>query len=99
MAADDLDPAQLRSDGGKKRGEKRPEWTVETFVEAFVGDRPATRSAILDKAVQAGLSHWLADRLLRSADADGLVIRQGQGKRNEPFTYQRRTSSSGEGEQ
>jgi len=99
MAADDLDPAQLRSDGGKKRGEKRPEWTVETFVEAFVGDRPATRSAILDKAVQAGLSHWLADRLLRSADADGLVIRQGPGKRTEPFTYQRRSSSSGEGEQ
>jgi len=99
-AADDLDPTQMRSDGGKKRAEKKVEWTVETFVEAFVSDQqPTTRSVILDKAVQAGLSHWLADRLLRSADADGLVIRQGQGKRNEPFTYQRRTSSSGEGEQ
>jgi hypothetical protein len=54
MAADDLDPAQLRSDGGKKRGEKRPEWTVETFVEAFVGDRPATRSAISTRLCRPG---------------------------------------------
>jgi hypothetical protein len=88
-AADDLDPAQLRSEGGKKRSEKKAEWTVETFVEAFVSDRPATRSSILDRAVQAGLSHWLADRLLRSADADGLMVRQGAGSRNAPYTYQR----------
>ncbi len=86
--ADDLDPVQLKGDGGKKRSEKKDEWTVETFVQAFIGDQPATRSAILDKAVQTGLSHWLADRLLRSADTDGLVRRQGEGKRNEPFTYQ-----------
>lgn len=88
-AADDLDPAQLRSEGGKKRSEKKADWTVETFVEAFVSDRPATRSSILDRAVQAGLSHWLADRLLRSADADGLMVRQGAGSRNAPYTYQR----------
>ena len=88
-AADDLDPAQLRSDGGKKRGEKKAEWTVETFVEAFVGDVPATRSVILDKAVQAGLSNWLADRLLRAADNDGLVAREGTGSRTAPYTYQR----------
>ena len=88
-AADDLDPAQLRSDSGKKRAEKKAEWTVETFVEAFVGDVPATRSVILDKAVQAGLSNWLADRLLRSADNDGLVAREGTGSRTAPYTYQR----------
>ncbi|MCC7407529.1 MAG: AAA family ATPase [Phycisphaeraceae bacterium] len=87
--AEDLDPEQLKGDGGKKRGEKKDGWTAQTFVDAFVGDRPATRSSILDKAVEAGLSHWLADRLLRSADADGLVTRLGEGKRNEPFTYQR----------
>lgn len=87
--ADELDPSQLRSDSGKKRGEKKAEWTVETFVEAFVGDQPATRSAILDKAVQAGLSNWLADRLLRSADNDGLVAREGPGSRAAPYTYQR----------
>lgn len=88
-AADDLDPGQLRSDGGKKRTEKKAEWTVETFVEAFVGDVPATRSVILDKAVQAGLSNWLADRLLRAADNDGLVAREGTGSRTAPYTYQR----------
>lgn len=88
-AADDLDPAQLRSDSSKKRSEKKAEWTVETFVEAFVADQPATRSVILDKAVQAGLSNWLADRLLRSADNDGLVAREGTGSRTAPYTYQR----------
>ena len=90
--ADDLDPVQLRSESSKKRAEKKEEWTVEMFVEAFVSDQPATRSVILDKAVQAGLSHWLADRLLRSADSDGWLTRHGEGKRNEPFTYQRTTT-------
>jgi hypothetical protein len=88
-AADDLDPAQLRSEGGKKRGEKKDEWSPESFVEAFVDDEPATRSAIIGKAVRAGLSKWASDNLLRMADADGLMVRQGDGKRNEPFTYQR----------
>ncbi len=88
-AADDLDPAQLRSEGGKKRGEKKDEWSPESFVEAFVDDEPATRSAIIGKAVRAGLSKWASDNLLRMADADGLMVRQGDGKRNEPYTYQR----------
>ena len=51
-------------------------------------EQPATRSTILGRAVGAGLSKWAADNLLRIADADGLMLRQGQGKRNEPFTYQ-----------
>jgi hypothetical protein len=88
-AADDLDPAQLRSEGGKKRCEKKDEWSPESFVEAFVDDEPATRSAIIGKAVRAGLSKWASDNLLRMADADGLMVRQGDGKRNEPYTYQR----------
>ena len=58
-------------------------------MEAFVDDEPATRSAIIGKAVRAGLSKWASDNLLRMADADGLMVRQGDGKRNEPYTYQR----------
>ncbi|MBI1374081.1 MAG: AAA family ATPase [Phycisphaera sp.] len=87
--ADDLDPAQLRSDGGRKRSEKKDEWSPESFVEAFVDDEPATRSAIISKAIRAGLSRWAADNLLRTADSDGLVLRHGTGKRNQPSTYQR----------
>ncbi len=86
--ADDLDPEQLKGDSGKKKAEKKEEWTPETFVQAFVDEQPATRSTILGRAVGAGLSKWAADNLLRIADADGLMLRQGQGKRNEPFTYQ-----------
>jgi hypothetical protein len=88
-AADDLDPSQLRSEGGKKRGEKKDEWTPQAFVQAFVDGEPATRSSLIGKAVQAGLSRWAADNLLRMADADGLMHREGSGGRNSPFTYRR----------
>ena len=86
--ADDLDPSCLRGDNGRKRGDKK-DLTPGAFVEAFVNDTPATRSAIMAKAVSAGLSRWAADNLLRTADNDGLMVRQGSGKRNEPFTYRR----------
>lgn len=86
--ADDLDPACLRGENGRRRGDKK-DWTPGAFVEAFVNDTPATRSAIMGKAVSAGLSRWAADNLLRTADNDGLMVRQGSGKRNEPFTYRR----------
>ncbi|MCC7408385.1 MAG: AAA family ATPase [Phycisphaeraceae bacterium] len=85
--ADDLDPAQLKGDGGKKRGEQKEEWTPQAFVDAFVDDKPATRSSLISKAVQAGLSRWAADNLLRMADADGLMHREGTGSRTAPFLY------------
>lgn len=84
--ADDLDPACLRVENRRKRGDKK-ERTPGAFVEAFVNDTPATRSTILAEAVSAGLWRWAADNLLRTADNDGLMVRQGGGKRNEPFTY------------
>jgi len=52
-----------------------------------VGAEPATRSAILERAVTAGLSQWRADQLLRTADSDGLMVRTGGGKRSEPYLY------------
>ncbi len=87
--ADELDPEQLKGDGGKKKAEKKDEWTAQAFVEAFVPDQRTTRAVILAKAVDAGLSRWAADNLLRSADATGLIIREGEGKRNQPCFYQR----------
>ncbi|MCC6910052.1 MAG: AAA family ATPase [Phycisphaerales bacterium] len=90
-ADETLDSSQLLSQGGRSRSEpgKKDEWTPESFVEAFVDDEPATRSAIIGRAVRDGLSKWAADNLLRMADADGLLARNGDGKRNDPFTYQR----------
>lgn len=87
--AEDLDPEQLRVENNRKKAEKKEEWTPDAFVAAFVEAQPATRSAILGKALRGGLSRWAADNLLRLADADGLMIREGEGKRNEPFTYRR----------
>lgn len=92
-----LDPDQLRSESGRQRSEKKDEWSPESFVEVFINDEPATRSAIIGRAVRAGLSKWAADNLLRMADADGLLVRNGDGKRNDPFTYQRGTGSPPEG--
>lgn len=87
--ADDLDPEQLREGGSKKRAEKKEEWSPDAFVATFITDEPATRSAILSKAIAAGLSRWSADNLLRTADSDGLLLKTGEGKRTQPCTYQR----------
>ena len=80
------DPSALKSDKGGKRSDK-PQHTPTSFVEAFVHAEPATRSAILERAVEGGVSQWRADQLLRTADGDGLMVREGSGKRNEPYTY------------
>ncbi|MCL2645416.1 MAG: AAA family ATPase [Phycisphaerales bacterium] len=85
--ADELNPEELRVDKGKKKAEKKEQWTPQAFVDAFIDDQPVTRSAILTKAIDAGLSRWLADNLLRAADADLLVTRHGEGKRGQPCTY------------
>ena len=96
-SANDLDPAQLRSDKTKKRGQKKDEWTAQSFIDAFVDDTPAVRTSIIAKAVDAGMSRWAADNLLRAADNDGLLLRHGSGQRNEPYTYQRAVTHTNRG--
>ncbi|MDZ4198008.1 MAG: AAA family ATPase, partial [Kiritimatiellia bacterium] len=88
-----LDPTCLRgrSSGGAKK--EKPSWYPESFVSAFITPEPSTRSEIIERAVRGGLSQWSADKLLRDADRDGLVDRQGEGKRSEPYTYRRRASA------
>ncbi|MEL6499748.1 MAG: AAA family ATPase [Planctomycetota bacterium] len=81
-----LDPAELKNEKGGKKKEKA-QHTPQTFVKTFVNGVPSTRSVILERAVQAGVSQWRADQLLRTADSDGLMIREGDGKRNAPFLY------------
>jgi len=95
--ADDLDPTKLRSERPRKahRGEEakevkeaKPEvtWDEKRFAAAFITSTPKTRDAILSEANAAGLSDWKAERLLRRAEALGLVYRWGNG-RNRPSTY------------
>jgi len=81
-----LDPADLKSARGGKRKDK-PEHILRAFVEAFVEAEPATRSTIIERATKSGLSFWYADRSLRAADCDGIIIRTGTGKRNDPYLY------------
>lgn len=86
--ADDLDPEQLRSaTDARRQTDARDEWTPQAFVEAFVAREPVLRSEILSKAIDAGLSKWSSESLLRRADEEGLVARNGAGKRSDPFTY------------
>jgi hypothetical protein len=92
--ADDLDPTQLRAEGAKKKAEKKDEWTAEAFASTFVDTQPATRTVILGKATKAGISNWAAERLLRHAESEGFVVRTGEGKRNQPCSYQRANIAS-----
>ena len=94
---DTLDPAALRSEKGSRRNNK-PVYTPATFVAAFVDGEPATRSTIIERAVSAGLSQWRADQLLRTADSNGLMVREGEGKRNEPFLYRAGKPDGGTGD-
>jgi len=93
--AEGLDPTALKSEKGGKRDNK-PQHTPTSFVEAFVRTEPATRSTIIERAVKAGLSQWRADQLLRTADSDGLMVREGSGGRNKPYTYRLGDPSKGE---
>jgi len=87
--ADELNPEELRVDKGKKKAEKKDEWTSDAFAQTFIDTEPVSRTAILSRATKAGLSNWSAERLLRYAESEGLVARIGEGKRNQPCTYKR----------
>jgi len=95
MPADDLDPHQLRAEPGKKRSEKQQDaWTTQIFTETFITDTPTTRTAIFTTAMQAGLSEYRTRILLRQAEAEGLVLRLGAAKRNQPCEYVRGSAAS-----
>ena len=90
--AADLDPAQLKNDNGRKqtsKPEKKDEWTAETFAAEFVDTEPEDRSVIVAKATDAGLKEWTAGCLLREAKKKGLVVRDDEGKRDQPHRYKR----------
>lgn len=80
--ADDLDPAQLKSERPKRRSSEIPDtieppaWTVERFTEAFLSDQPLTKAQIRDAAKdEPGLSWRRVADLLDIAESQGFVHR------------------------
>lgn len=77
--AEDLDPKRLKVESPRRRqrSERPPppeDWTPERFASAFVSGSPALRDEILLAATK-DLSHAEATRLLKLAEARGLVQR------------------------
>lgn len=77
--AEDLDPKRLKIESPRRRPRGSPppasdDWTPERFVGAFVTGAPALRDEILHAATK-DLSHAQATRLLKLAEARGLVRR------------------------
>jgi hypothetical protein len=81
---DALDPADLRPERPRRRKEPKPiapaapakpEWDAGRFVESFVGTTPATILALTQAAMDAGLSERKATKLLKQAEAQGLIHR------------------------
>jgi hypothetical protein len=82
---DALDPASLRPERPRRRPKAEPSdnesiaavpaWDARRFVEAFVGPTPATILALTQAAMDAGLSERKATKLLKQAEAQGLIHR------------------------
>ncbi|RMF21474.1 MAG: hypothetical protein D6760_09385 [Deltaproteobacteria bacterium] len=96
MRAPDLDPAALRQPNVRRSRAKQnaeddteaqaPQWDAESFAATFIDNEPRTRESILQRAVESGLSEWKAGRLLRRAEAAGLIYRWVTAK-NRPISY------------
>lgn len=76
-----LDPSRLRVESRRRRAKteaaeaSEPEWTPERLVEAFVSEAPQQTVSIIAAAKAASLSERKATKLLKQAEADGLVHR------------------------
>lgn len=80
---DSLDPADLRPERPRRRPKSQPApaapaepaWDAHRFVESFVSLTPATILALTQAATDAGLSERKATKLLKQAEAEGLIYR------------------------
>jgi hypothetical protein len=90
---DSLDPTALKPDRPRRRPEKteldepaEPQWTSQRFVDELVTDQPVQTEALIDAAVEVGLSQRQAKRWLRKAEAAGLIFRWSYGA-NRPVEF------------
>jgi hypothetical protein len=89
VPAPGLDPTALRSERPRRRAAasdsapapSAPPWNARRFAEQFVQEAPRPRMAILEYAINAGLSERQAGNLLARAEAVGLVHRWDSGDR------------------
>lgn len=80
---DALDPEALKSEKPRRKPKPvtvsaepaKPAWDAERFASAFVTAEPAVTLAIIARAVKAGVPEGQARKLLKLAEADGLVHR------------------------
>ncbi len=92
VPAAELDPSRLKTDRPKKKRDDEPReapWTAERFARQFLTDEVVTRSTILARALDAGLSDRKASTLLKGAEAAGLLFRIKAGA-SEQRRYSRR---------
>ena len=89
MPADDLDPAALRKEGGKRSAkstddEEPPSYDAAGFVGRFLTEEPKSQARILEEAEAEGLSSRRVKRLLDLAEEEGLAFRWSVGLRKAP---------------
>lgn len=94
-----LDPAALRPERPRRKAKTEsesstapkatePAWDASRFVQEFVTDDPTLKLALFENATTAGLSERKATKLLKQAEAQGLVHRWKYGS-NEPIRFSR----------
>jgi hypothetical protein len=93
---DSLDPTALwperprrrpkASDKAESQVAPIPAWDAEQFVAEFVRPLPAAMLAIVQSAMGAGLSERKATKLLKQAEAQGLIYRWRYGA-NQPVQF------------
>ena len=74
------------SDKGESEVAPIPAWDAEQFVAEFVRPLPAAMLAIVQNAMGAGLSERKATKLLKQAEAQGLIHRWRYGA-NQPVQF------------
>lgn len=89
MPADELDPAALRKEGGKRSAksgdeEEPPSYDAASFAERFLGEEPKSQARVLEEAEAEGLSSRRVKRLLDLAEEEGLAFRWSVGPRKAP---------------
>ncbi len=89
MPADDLDPASLRKEGGKRSAkggdeEEPPSYDAAGFADRFLTEEPKSQARILEEAEAEGLSSRRVKRLLDLAEEEGLIFRWSVGPRKAP---------------
>jgi hypothetical protein len=95
-----LDTSQLQTErrsgrprkenGDRPPAEPKTVWTAQLFADSFIGDQPSTRSAIIAKAVSAGVSDRKATLFLAGGAESGLFYEWPPKKARDPQRYCKR---------